>query len=138
LEQLQLPDQIKETYFKSSEIKKLAVYKQKKIWHFYIQLESVLPFEIYRLFFDRLRDTFREIANVKLTLQTSSQICSQEELINYWNYFIHTFPNLLPTHTEILKQEPKIEQSTFHFNVKTDAEAAALKRKVEKALQQFC
>src|SRR5690625_4437313 len=133
-----MPNDIKNTYFKKGKIKKLIVYKQKKVWHFHVELENVLPFEVYQMFYHNLENAFEDIASVKLTLQTESQDCNEIELTHYWNYFLTTIPDLLPTHTEILQKQPIIKQTTMTFNIGTDAEAVALKNKVEEAFQQFC
>lgn len=138
LEQLHFPDQIKETYFQSSELRKLVVYKKRKIWHFHVWVEAVLPFEIYRHFYDSLQESFQEIATVRLTIEAGNQVCNETELLHYWNFFIDKFPQLLPNHLEILKQKPKIQDLTMTFNVKTDAEAVSIKRKVEEGFQRFC
>lgn len=138
LEQLRFPDQIKDTYFKSSELRKLVVYKKRKIWHFHVWVEAVLPFEIYRHFYDSLQESFQEIAAVQLTIETENQHCNETELINYWNYFLKKFPAILPNHLKILKQLPKIEDNIMIFNVKTEAEAVSLKRKVEEGFQKYC
>src|SRR5690625_3501290 len=110
LEQLHFSDQIKETYFQSSELRKLVVYKKRKIWHFHVWVEAVLPFEIYRHFYDSLQESFQEIATVRLTIEAGNQVCNETELLHYWNFFIDKFPQLLPNHLEILKQKPTIAE----------------------------
>src|SRR5690625_3531475 len=96
LNQIQFSDHLKETYFQAGELKKLIVYQQQKIWHFHIRLQKTLPFEVYRLFLNKLTDAFQEIAKINLTLETINQEYDDTELINYWNYFLSTIPDLMP------------------------------------------
>ncbi|MEI3604633.1 PolC-type DNA polymerase III [Pseudogracilibacillus sp. SE30717A] len=138
LEQLQLPDQIKETYFNSGQITKLVVYKEQKMWHFYVRLERVLPYEVYQLFYERLCTSFKEIASIRLTIQCQNQECEQNELELYWRHFLKTMPEILPNHLEILSQTPAIHLSNLTFNVKAEAEAVTLKRRMEETFQQYC
>ena len=138
LQQIQFPDDMKETYFQNSKIIKLIVYKQKKIWQFHIQLNRVLPFDIYHMFHTKLTESFQEIAEIKLSLETINDNCNDTDKIQYWNYFLTTIPDLLPIHSEILQQQPEIDNNTLTFNVRTDAEALSLKRKTEASFQNFC
>src|SRR5699024_3508449 len=138
LEQLQIPSQIRDTYFESAAIRKLTVYKKRKLWHFHIGLKHVLVFEIYRLFFARLKESFQETAAIHLTLLPERQELNEEDIVHYWRHFLESFEGLLPNHAEILKQIPKIDRTTILFDVKTEAEAAALKRKMEAPFKQYC
>lgn len=139
LEQLQIPDDFVNVHFTNSNLKKLIVHKQAKIWHFLIEVENVLPFNVYDLFYKALHRTFEKIANVKLTITTKHNECNETEMNKYWNHFIKVIPNLLPTHYEMLtSQTVKVDDNQITLHVKTDAEAVSLKKRLTDPFQQFC
>ncbi|MBO1003771.1 PolC-type DNA polymerase III [Pseudogracilibacillus auburnensis] len=139
LKQLQLPAEIIETHFKDSKITKLIVFKQEKIWHFHIEVQQVLPFEVYSLFYEQLQQSFQAIATVQLTLHNVHLDCEEKDVKLYWKHFLKSLPDLLPAHMELLQhQELIMENEQIHISVKTEAEAVSLKRRIEQPFQQFC
>jgi DNA polymerase-3 subunit alpha (Gram-positive type) len=138
LNQIQLPEEIKKEYFTGSVLDKLMIYKQEKCWHFHIKLHTVLPFPIYEAFLQQLKNTFQHIAKIKLTLQCGDQVCSDEDAIRYWQFFVNSIPNLLPSQIDLLHTVPTYSDSTLSLTVKTDVEAVSLKKKIEEPFWQFC
>src|SRR5690625_3678737 len=81
LKQLEFPQEIIDAQFKDSELHKVIVFKSKKLWHFHVNLEQVLPFEVYNMFYQKLQTSFQHIANVKLTLNSKNKDCNETELM---------------------------------------------------------
>lgn len=91
LEQIQLSETSIQTYFASSYLEKVEVYKQEKKWHFYIHLEDVLPFDEYLYFQQSLQKSFSSIAEkVELTLHTDNKQCNEKDIGVYWKHFLAT------------------------------------------------
>lgn len=138
LKQLDLPEEIVNESFKDSELQKVIVYKEKKIWHFHIEVNRTLPFDVYHLFINKLRSSFENIAKVKLTLHTTEQEHNEQELRYYWKFFTSQLSNLIPTQAFIQEETPTIEESSITINVTTEAEGVSLKKKLEAHFHQFC
>src|SRR5690625_285940 len=88
LEQIKLPENIVASYFQSSQIVKLTVYRETKRWHFTFEVERILPIEVYRTFLDHLRETFHHLATVKVTIHVNDESCDKQTIEQYWEYFI--------------------------------------------------
>src|SRR5699024_7371952 len=84
------------------------------------------------------RRSFQDIATIKLSLSYTDQLCSEEEVLHYWQFFAKHLPKLLPTQSEILHKASKIDGDSIILTVATDAEAMALKRRIEQPFHEFC
>src|SRR5699024_10842333 len=73
LKQIHMPKECVDTHFNDSLLERLEVYKQRKTWHFHIQVKNILPFNIYQLLFAKLVDAFQKIATVELTIYTENK-----------------------------------------------------------------
>ncbi|MCY8318743.1 hypothetical protein MOC71_18945, partial [Bacillus vallismortis] len=60
LQQINMTDDTFMTYFEDGEIKKLAIHKASKSWHFHFQFKSLLPFQIYDTLTTRLTQSFAQ------------------------------------------------------------------------------
>src|SRR5699024_6847287 len=138
LKQLALPEELVEKYFDESALEKVVVRKKEQSWHFYIHIPHVLPFSVYEMFLQKLRDSFASIASVKLYIEATEKECEAEEVVKYWQFFHSQLPNLLPTQTKILAETSVIENGSITLTATTDAEVNALKRRGEQPFQSFC
>src|SRR5690625_3609549 len=130
LEQIKLPENIVASYFQSSQIVKLTVYRETKRWHFTFEVERILPIEVYRTFLDHLRETFHHLATVEVTIHVNDESCDKQTIEQYWEYFITQLENILPTHRETLQNVKEINDRTLIFHVKTEAEKASLQKRI--------
>lgn len=55
----------------SGEIKEVTVHKKSKLWEFHILFSDILPFTLYKEFYNCLTVAFQSIANIKLTIQST-------------------------------------------------------------------
>lgn len=139
LEQIQLPEEWKDTYFNNSSLEQVVVYKKEQCWHFHISLEKRLPFEIYEAFLAYTKKAFESIATIKLYLTSqNNENDTSEEFPKYWNFFVAGLSKLLPTQQNILEQLPTLEASNVTITVNTDAEAVSLKKRIEQEFHEFC
>ena len=138
LKQVELPEEMKESFFQNSSLEKVIVYKKEKRWHLHIKIEKVLPFEVYLTFINKLKQSFEQIADIKLTLLTEDSSCEEKEFQLYWSYFVQSLSKLLPSHMKTLEQQPIVTDNQIELSVSTEAEAVSLKRKIDNVLQQFC
>ncbi|MFD1066260.1 PolC-type DNA polymerase III [Oceanobacillus locisalsi] len=139
LEQIQLSETSIQTYFASSYLEKVEVYKQEKKWHFYIHLEDVLPFDEYLYLYQSLQKSFSSIADkVELTLHTDNKQCNEKDMGVYWKHFLATTP-ISPAHQEmVMQQTPRIAENKIMLTSRNETESNILKKRLEPAFSQFC
>ncbi|MCG1028734.1 PolC-type DNA polymerase III [Virgibacillus halodenitrificans] len=139
LKQLQIPSEHIQNHFKGSYLEKLEVYKKTKIWHFHIYLENVLPLEIHELFINALRESFQQVASVELTIQTGDSTCVNETVCAYWQRFIHSINNLSPAYKDLIyNQTPIIQNNKLLLTARNEAEANALKKRLDDSFKKYC
>lgn len=139
LEQIQMPEKAVQTYFASSSLEKLEIYKQEQKWHFYIHLEDVLPFNEYLHLYRSLQKSFSSIAQkVELTILTDHKQCPEKEIGVYWKHFLTT-TSISPAYQEmVMNQTPKIMDNKIVLISRNETESNIIKKRFEPAFQQFC
>src|SRR5699024_10812249 len=132
LKQLALPEELVEQYFDESALEKVVVRKKEQSWHFYIHIPHVLPFSVYEMFLQKLRDSFASIARLDLYTEATGKECEAEVVVRYSQLFHSQLPALLPPQTKILAEASVIANGSIPLTATTDAEVNALKRRVEQ------
>lgn len=139
LEQLQLPDDVIENHFEQSALHKLVVHKHKKVWHFHIELDQTLPLTVYEMLMKGLQETFKDIASVELTLEVKNKEEATTLVTDYWRHFIRQTPALLPNHLNVLlQQDVQLNDNQLIVQVKTEAEAVALQKRLLEPFKTYC
>ncbi|MFC0301388.1 PolC-type DNA polymerase III [Virgibacillus soli] len=137
LEQIQLPNDYK-LYFEGSELNKLDIFKQEKKWHFHIQIKEVLPAPVYQFLLQQLQKSFTHIAKVDVSLYPSTNSSNEKLIQEYWQLFLHE-NELSPAYRDlILNQIPEITNQKLQLTARNDAEANALRKRLENRFQVFC
>ncbi|WP_156289097.1 PolC-type DNA polymerase III [Oceanobacillus salinisoli] len=139
LKQLQIPEEYVAQYFSDSYLDKLEVYKQKKLWHFHIHLHHILPPDVYLLLVSKLKQSFQSIADVDLSIVTEDKTCDNHTIYGYWKHFISTMTNLSPAYKDLVhNQTPKVNNNKIMLTARNDAEANALKKRLEDSFKTYC
>ncbi|MDC3414105.1 PolC-type DNA polymerase III [Aquibacillus sp. 3ASR75-11] len=139
LQQIEMPEEMVSKYFHESKLQKLEVFKIEKAWHFHIQLTNVLPPDIYRIFTMKLQTTFSHIANVDWTIQTSNKALHDDDVCTYWQAFIQETGQLSPAYRDLVHdQKPRVNGNKIELTARNQAEATALKKRLENAFQLYC
>ncbi len=137
--QINLPKDTIQTYFSNSSLHKLVVHKSTKKWHFHINIEKPLPFQIYQLLLSELTNSFQTIASVQITLHASNQVVIlKEEMEQYWQLYLKQIPHLLPNLANfIIKQPLQLEGHHLIIYGRNEIEVATLKRKLQHSIVDF-
>ena len=61
-----------ESYFDKASLDKVIVYDNNKIWKFIIEVDSILPCDIYFELFNKLKDTFNKVDDIILTIKAKN------------------------------------------------------------------
>lgn len=138
LKQLEMSDEYMGEYFQNSELIRLEVYKQTKIWHFHIRIERLLPVEVYQLLYGKLQERFKEIAQTEATLYSIQKNGDDQTICDYWHYFLqHT--SLSPAYKDLVhNQTPLVSGNKLMLTARNEAERAALKKRLEEPFRTFC
>lgn len=133
LEQIEMSEDIKKSYFFDAEIEKLEVYKQEKLWVFHLKVKEVLPLDVYQILISKLQESFKEIAHINIRLNCENNKCADEMIIEHWLAFTRSTNNLSPAYIDLLHtQRPKIVDNKIVLTARNSAEAAALYKRIEK------
>lgn len=71
-------------YLENGTVESVTVHKQSKKWHFVLKVTDILPYTLFQQLEDSLRQTFQNIAEVSVTIQTASPTITPEKLERYW------------------------------------------------------
>src|SRR5699024_1383358 len=122
-----------------SMLSKLEVYKQTKTWHFHIQTERLLPVNIHNLLINKLKEAFQKIADIDLTLYTIEGKHDDQVISDHWHNFLQSISNLSPAYKELVhNQTPTIENNNLLLIARNEAEASALKKRLEDNFKNYC
>lgn len=136
LQQILFPTDISEQFFKDALIQKLTIYKNEKRWKFDFLLPNLLPYEVFQLFQDRLRQAFSHIASISFTL-SYSQPSYDERVIDYWPYLVENLEGFSPSILHFLKgQKPVLQGQKLTITVRNETEGIALSRKLKEPLKE--
>ncbi|MUV39925.1 DNA-directed DNA polymerase [Lentibacillus sp. JNUCC-1] len=139
LEQLQIPEDTVKHHFQHSLLEKLEVYKEQKQWHFHIRVNKTLPVDVYQLFFTRLQEAFQQIATVECTLYANEQEMDEETICSYWKYYLASACNLSPAYKSLVQEQiPHTENKKLILTARNDAEANALRKRLDNDFRSFC
>ncbi|CDQ19708.1 DNA polymerase III PolC-type [Halobacillus karajensis] len=139
LEQIQFPHDLIEPHFKDSSMQKLVVYREKKLWHFHFLMPKPLPPSVYELFTSKLVSTFRSIADVTWTIDTTEKEVAVSDVLEYWQSFIKSMSNLTPGYKDLLlEQQPEVNGNKIMLTCRNLAESHAIQKKLEEPLKMYC
>lgn len=139
LKQLQLSEDDITNYFESSQLVRLEVYKELKKWHFHIQIEKMLPIEVYQVFTTKLKDSFSQIAEVDWTIYTENKENNDVIICDYWQNFLQSITNISPAYKDLIhNQVPTVQNNKLSIIARNEAEAAALRKRLEAAFRLYC
>ncbi|HLS20378.1 MAG TPA: PolC-type DNA polymerase III [Bacillota bacterium] len=139
LKQIKMPTELIDEYFSNSFLDRLDVYRQTKTWHFHIRIEQTLPATVFKQFKERLTSAFQSIATIKLTINVINDIANEQMFIDYWQLFLQTKNGLSPGIKDlVMNQQPKVDGNNFSLIARNDAEAVALKKRIDQSFIPFC
>ena len=108
LQQLELTDNVYMSFFENGALERVTVHKKKRIWHFKINIENILPYQVYQLLRMRMVEKFAHIANVSLTIQSNNPVVTEQHLLEYWQAAIEQMGEMSPLLREnLMKQQNK-------------------------------
>src|SRR5699024_6843882 len=131
-EQMNLPEDIIQSYFSNSVLQKLIVHQQSKEWDFHINIDKPLPFKVYQSFVTQLNQSFQHIASTQLTLHTNEMLSiPEEEFEQYWQLYTKEIPSLMPNLANlVLKQPLHLENQTMIIYGRNEIEVSSLRKRL--------
>ncbi|WP_313798643.1 PolC-type DNA polymerase III [Cytobacillus sp.] len=137
LQQLNLTDDLIVQQFQQAEINKVVIEKKARKWHFYFNLERILPFRYFSLFSTQLEKTFSHIANVSFTIHVKNQHFTEQLVLEYWQYGVQEMEGMAPPLIKLLNEQvPTINGNKIIIKVRNETEGLSIKRKYAGLLSQ--
>ena len=81
-----------ESYFDKASLDKVIVYDNNKIWKFIIEVDSILPCDIYFELFNKLKDTFNR---VDVVLAIEAKNITYSKINDYFKVIIDELVKLM-------------------------------------------
>ncbi len=135
IEQLQLNDESNSRYFEGGWLNKLTIDKEKRSWHFDLQLQAILPFDKYLLLHKQMVETFQQIAHVDFSI-TCEQEPNLELIKDYWQYSLSSLNGIAPQLIQTLKEQtPQQQARRLTLKVRNETEGTLLTRRLTRNLQ---
>ncbi|MCA1030109.1 PolC-type DNA polymerase III [Bacillus timonensis] len=130
LQQIGLTDDQYVSYLGQGRIEKLVIDKERKAWHFFFIIDSILPFEMYRVFSTQLIRKFSHIASVSFSIKASKQSYSEKDIQEYWSTCLQQIEGISPPLLSLLNDQLPTQQG-LKLLVKTrnETESIAIKKK---------
>ena len=135
LQQINLKDDYILKYFENAGIQKLVVDKEKKMWHFHFNFQSILPADVYQVFSNQLSRKFTHIAQVNFSIQVKHPEFTETDIQSYWSICMSGIEGISPPLLSLLhEQVPKKQAMKLIIQSRNDTEAQAIKRKVSNLI----
>jgi DNA polymerase-3 subunit alpha (Gram-positive type) len=132
LEQIGIPENIVEEFFKDGLIHKVTIEKGKKLWFFEFEWGTVIPANIFELFETRLIHSFSKIASVSFQVVPFQQEIDEHLLGQYWRLMLKRMNGISPALQGLLKEQvPRLDRNKIIIQVRNETESVTLKRKYE-------
>lgn len=130
LQQLDLTEDSFVKHFEHASIDRFTVHKKNRQWDFQIQLEAILPIDVFTILQTRLIEKFSGIANILLTIKSDGKDVSQELINQYWPLVLKELSDMAPPLKErLLKQQPEWNGQMIHLTCGQEIELRTFKKK---------
>lgn len=138
LTQIHFPEEFVKEHFENSYLNKLQVIKKTKTWNFYIHVEKILPYQVYQLFETKLKETFKDIAQVNIIFEAINTEIPEKDFLHYWKEFLLAIPSLSPAYKGLVEnQQPKLNENKMIITARNAAEAQALNNRLGQAFRDY-
>ncbi|WP_019413989.1 PolC-type DNA polymerase III [Paenisporosarcina sp. TG20] len=138
LQQLELTSDEYIPHFESASLSRMTVHKKERVWRFTIQVEKLLPFNMFSLFNMRLREKFAGIADIKLSITCANPQVHDETIAAYWSFILQEIDDMSPPLKNLLNnQVPSFNGQTIYFTCGNDIELRTLKNKYSTRISEI-
>lgn len=143
LDQMNLdPELQKHPLLQTGKMTQVVVHRQSKCWSFTLGFEKILPAELYQNFYQHLELAFKDIAAVRLQLETEDKQFDEQLLQDYWSLALANQNCDTPLVKQVLKSQfPKMQEKKIVLPVTNDAVISILQQQylpvIEANYQRF-
>ncbi|MCF6514947.1 PolC-type DNA polymerase III [Lactobacillus sp. S2-2] len=89
IEQLKITDENTIRYFSNARIDRLDVHQKSKKWTFNFTFDSILPYQIFLDFIQRLKASFSDIATIDFFINVKNNELTDNKLNDYWQWIVN-------------------------------------------------
>ena len=109
-----------ESYFDKASLDKVIVYDNNKIWKFIIEVDSILPCDIYFELFNKLKDTFNKVDDIILTIKAKN--ITYSKINDYFKVIIDELVKLNVRYKVFSDRELELNDDDIYFSVFNNVE----------------
>lgn len=90
LEQISAPKEwFEESVFQNAMIERVKVYRGNQHWQFFLNVEKILPFELFIKLRQLTAQAFAQIASIEFDITAKDDQYTAKEVEDYWNFAVH-------------------------------------------------
>ena len=123
-------------YFKNGKLEKIICNKNKEKYAFLINLENVLPLDIFLEFDKLLKQTF--ISAKEVESKFTCENYTEENINNYYKYYLKEYSKSAPLLEAFIDVKPTLEDNNLILKLANKAEQLkfnSIKKELEQKLQ---
>ncbi|WP_336822505.1 PolC-type DNA polymerase III [Sporosarcina sp. USHLN248] len=138
LQQIELTDDQHVIHFEQGTLERVDVHRKSRLWLFTIKLQRPLPYDVYKVFRQRLHDAFAAIATVRIQISSNEDRLDAEQFISYWPFVIEELRDMSPPiRDRLIGQKPLVTgPEKVTLSCSNDFEQQTLKNKYAKLLSE--
>ena len=139
LEQIQLEETEKaHPLISAGEMEQVVVHRKSRLWEFTLRFPAILPVMLYRSLVQHVILAFKEIAEVKITVQAADQTFDEQLLQDYWSQALENQQCDTPLVQKVLKtQVPTIKDHKVILPVDGEGAIGYLKQQYLPLVEQL-
>lgn len=135
LQQLEMTGDEYIRHFEHATLERVNVHKKSRVWQFTIQIESVLPIDVFMVFQERIRQAFSAIATIRLQFKTRSEEVDEVLIGHYWPFVIEALSDMSPPIRQRLTgQQPTIVGRKMTIQCVSVLEQQTLRQKYQELI----
>ncbi|KRL04274.1 PolC-type DNA polymerase III [Liquorilactobacillus oeni] len=83
-----VPTAEQKKYFESTQIIKVEIHRLSNRWNFNLKTQEVWPFGLFHTFLQRLQESFSQIAQTDIKIETVKQTLDNKRIGEYWSWAV--------------------------------------------------
>src|SRR5699024_6874340 len=135
LQQLDMTEDEYVRHFEQATLERVNVHKKSRVWQFTIQLEQVLPIDVFIVFQERIRQAFLAIATIRLQFKTRSDEVDETLIRQYWPFVLEALSDMSPPiRQRLTSQQPDVAGRKITLQCGNAMEQQTLRQKYQQLI----
>ena len=128
-------DKEKYLYFDNGKLEKIIINNNSKTWEIIINIDNILPLEVYLELESKVKDCFNKIDNIKVKIISNNS--DYNEIDNYYNYLIDIISKSNVRNSIYKNRKIKLDNNILSIEVYNNIEQETLKEFNNYFIEKF-